>query len=286
MNATLDGRAVMVTGGGSGIGRATALEVTARGGTVAVVDRNVAGVDETVALVAAAGGRAVAAPADVSDEDAVREAVARSVATLGRLDGVVTAAGIFDGPDLRPLADVSLATFTGTLAVNLTGTFLAMKYTLPHLERAEGEPRAGIVTIASTAGLRGHGFGSGYTASKGGVVALHAARGAPVRTPRRARELRLPGRREHADDRGRVGQRRIPGADETRHPPRGGGRGGRHRRRRRLPALARRAPPHRTDHRGRRRHHGHLTGAPPAAVTGSGGTRGPGHVWPDRPTGS
>jgi NAD(P)-dependent dehydrogenase (short-subunit alcohol dehydrogenase family) len=172
MNPTLDGRAVVVTGGGSGIGRATALEIAARGGAVSVLDRDSAGVEATVALVTDAGGRALASPADVSDEDAVRDAVARSVAELGRLDGLVTAAGIFDGPDLQPLADVSLATFNRTIGVNLTGTFLAMKYTLPHLERAEGEARSSIVTIASTAGIRGHGFGSGYTASKGGVVAL------------------------------------------------------------------------------------------------------------------
>ena len=172
MNLTLDGRAVLVTGAGSGIGRATALDVAARGGAVAVVDRDAAGVDETVAQVTAAGGRAIAAPADVSAEDAVRDAVTRAVDAFGRLDGIVTAAGIFDGPDLQPLADVSLETFQRTLAVNLTGTFLAMKYTLPHLERPEGDPRSSVVTIASTAGIRGHGFGSAYTSSKGGVIAL------------------------------------------------------------------------------------------------------------------
>ena len=172
MNPTLDGRVVLVTGGGSGIGRATALEVAARGGAVTVVDRDAAGVDETVAQVVAAGGNALAGAADVADEHAVRDVVDRTMTELGRLDGVVTAAGIFDGPDLQPLADVSLDTFNGTLAVNLTGTFLAMKYALPHLQRPEGDPRSSIVTIASTAGIRGHGFGSGYTASKGGVVAL------------------------------------------------------------------------------------------------------------------
>jgi NAD(P)-dependent dehydrogenase (short-subunit alcohol dehydrogenase family) len=172
MNPTLEGGVVLVTGGGSGIGRATALEVAARGGAVAVVDRDVAGVDETVARVGAAGGRALAAPADVADEDAVRTAVERTIGALGRLDGIVTAAGIFDGPDLQPLADVTLETFNRTLSINLTGTFLTLKYALPHLERADGARRSSIVTIASTAGIRGHGYGSGYTASKGGVVAL------------------------------------------------------------------------------------------------------------------
>lgn len=172
MNPRLDDRAVFITGGGSGIGRATALEVAARGGAAAVLDRNAAGVEETVALVVAAGGRALALPADVSDEDAMRDAVAHTITEFGRLDGVVTAAGIFDGPDLQPLADVTLDTFNRVLSINLTGTFLAIKFAIPHLVRAEGEPRGSVVTIASTAALRGHGYGSGYTASKGGVAAL------------------------------------------------------------------------------------------------------------------
>ena len=172
MKPRLDDRAVLITGGGSGIGRATALEVAARGGSAAVLDRNFDGVEETAALVHAAGGRALALPVDVADELAVHEAVTRTVAEFGRLDGVVTAAGIFDGPDLQPLADVTLETFNRTLSINLTGTFLAIKFAIPHLVREAGEPRSSVVTIASTAALRGHGYGSGYTASKGGVVAL------------------------------------------------------------------------------------------------------------------
>ena len=172
MEPRLDDCAVFITGGGSGIGRATALEVAARGGAAAVLDRNATGVEETVALVAAAGGRALALSADVSDEAAMRDAVARTITEFGRLDGVVTAAGIFHVPDLQPLADVTLETFNHVLAVNLTGTFLAIKFALPHLARPEGEPRGSVVTVASTAALRGHGYGSGYTASKGGVAAL------------------------------------------------------------------------------------------------------------------
>ncbi len=172
MNPTLADRVVLVTGGGSGIGRATALEVAARGGIPVVLDRDGAGVDETLGLVADIGTRAIGAVGDVSDESAVTAAVERAVDGHGRIDGVVTAAGIFHGPDLQPLADVTLETFEHVLAVNLTGTFLAVKHALPHLVRAEGEPRSSIVSIASTAALRGHGYGSGYTASKGGVVAL------------------------------------------------------------------------------------------------------------------
>ena len=172
MDRRLEHRVVLVTGGGSGIGRATALDVAARGGTPAILDRDVDGLAETAALVIAAGGPALELPADVADEDAVRQAVERTVGELGRLDGVVTAAGIFDGPDLQPLADVTLETFNRVLSINLTGTFLAIKYAIPHLVRDDGGERSSVVTIASTAALRGHGFGSGYTASKGGVTAL------------------------------------------------------------------------------------------------------------------
>jgi NAD(P)-dependent dehydrogenase (short-subunit alcohol dehydrogenase family) len=169
MTPMLDERVVLVTGGASGIGRATALEVIARGGAVAVVDRDETGVGETVRR---AGSAALGLPTDVSDDAAVADAVGATVERFGRLDGIVTAAGIFAGDDLAPIAEVSLETFHRVLAVNLTGTFLAVKHALAHLTRAEDEPRSSIVTIASTAGLRGHGFGSGYTASKGGVVAL------------------------------------------------------------------------------------------------------------------
>ena len=172
MNPRLEGRVVLVSGGGSGIGRATAIEVAVRGGAAAVLDRDRAGLDDTVAAVEAAGGTAIALAGDVSDEDAVLGAVATTVGELGRLDGVVTAAGIFAGPDLQPLAEVTLETFNHVLAVNLTGTFLVLKHAMAHLVREEGHVRTSVVTVASTAGLRGHGYGSGYTASKGGVVAL------------------------------------------------------------------------------------------------------------------
>jgi NAD(P)-dependent dehydrogenase (short-subunit alcohol dehydrogenase family) len=164
----LSGRAILVTGAASGIGRATCERLVAEGAKVALVDRDRALLDEVARQLAAAGATALPLTADVSREEEVRAAVERAAAELGGLRGVVTSAGIFRPGDKQRLADVDLETFTHTLAVNLTGTFLVLKYALPHLTVAGGS----VVTIASTAALRGHGFGSGYTASKGGVVAL------------------------------------------------------------------------------------------------------------------
>jgi NAD(P)-dependent dehydrogenase (short-subunit alcohol dehydrogenase family) len=172
VSSGLDGRVVLVTGAGSGVGRATALEVTARRGSVLAVDRSEVGLAETNGLVRSAGGAIESVAADVGDEDAVAEAVARAVGAFGRLDGVVTSAGIFAGDDLQPLEHVTLDTFLHVVRVNLAGTFLAIKHAMPHLRRDEGEATGSVVTIASTAAIRGHGFGAGYTASKGGVAAL------------------------------------------------------------------------------------------------------------------
>jgi NAD(P)-dependent dehydrogenase (short-subunit alcohol dehydrogenase family) len=164
----LSGRVVVVTGGASGIGRATAQRAAAEGASVAVVDRALDGARETVALIEGKGGRAEAYETDVSDEAAVAAAIDKTAADLGAPGGLVTCAGIFDGNDLRPLVDVSGDTFLRVLGVNLAGTFYAIKHAMPHLIQTKGA----VVTIASTAATHGHGFGSGYTASKGGVTAL------------------------------------------------------------------------------------------------------------------
>jgi NAD(P)-dependent dehydrogenase (short-subunit alcohol dehydrogenase family) len=163
-----DERVVLVSGGGSGIGRATAQRAARDGAAVAVVDRNGDGAAETAATITAAGGRALALPVDVADDAQVGAAVAETVGALGRITGVVTAAGIFHGPDLQPLHQVTVETFQRVIAVNLQGTFSVLRYALPHLTNGGGS----IVTIASTAAIRGHGYGAGYTASKGGVDAM------------------------------------------------------------------------------------------------------------------
>jgi NAD(P)-dependent dehydrogenase (short-subunit alcohol dehydrogenase family) len=159
---------VLVTGGGSGIGRATAQRAAREGAAVAVVDRDAPNAEATVALITDAGGAARAYACDVGDEDAVAGAVAGAGADLGRITGVVTAAGIFHGPDLQPAHQVTVDDFMIVLRVNLVGTFAIIKYALPMLLDGGGA----IVTIASTAAIRGHGYGAGYSASKGGVDAL------------------------------------------------------------------------------------------------------------------
>jgi NAD(P)-dependent dehydrogenase (short-subunit alcohol dehydrogenase family) len=159
---------VVVTGGGSGIGRATAERAAAEGAAVAVVDRAAENAEETARLVTDSGGRALAYACDVGDEEAVATTVSRIGDDLGRVTGVVTAAGIFHGPDLQPAHRVKVDDFVHVLRVNLVGTFAVIKYALPMLVEGGGS----IVTIASTAAIRGHGYGAGYTASKGGVDAL------------------------------------------------------------------------------------------------------------------
>lgn len=165
----LRGRAVLVTGAASGIGEALCGRLAEEGAAVALLDRDRDRLAAVAATLEGRGARVLALDADVGKEDHVRGAVERATAALGGLQGVVTSAGIFRTGDRPLLADVDLATFERTLRVNLVGTFLAVKYALPHLIRAGG---GAVVTIASTAGLRGHGMGSGYTASKGGVIAL------------------------------------------------------------------------------------------------------------------
>ncbi len=159
---------VLVTGGGSGIGRATAQLCAARGAAVAVLDLHADNARETADAITADGGTALALAVDVADDDAVATAVESAATDLGRIAGVVTAAGIFHGPDLAPIEEVGIADFFRVLAVNLGGTFSVIHHCMPLLADGGGA----IVTIASTAAIRGHGFGPGYTASKGGVDAL------------------------------------------------------------------------------------------------------------------
>ena len=164
----LEGRSVVVTGGASGIGRATAQRAAREGAAVGVLDRDATNGQETVAAIRAAGGTAMLFTCDVADDESVTKAFGGIDAELGRISGVVTAAGIFHPADMQPAHQVPPGDFVKVLQVNLVGTFRVIAQALPAMMTGGGA----IVTIASTAAVRGHGFGAGYTASKGGVDAM------------------------------------------------------------------------------------------------------------------
>jgi NAD(P)-dependent dehydrogenase (short-subunit alcohol dehydrogenase family) len=164
---TLLGGSAIVTGGGSGIGRAIAQAFAAQGAAVAVVDLLADGGKETVGVIAAGGGRATFVPGDVSRWDDVDRAVGSAVRELGPLAILVNAAGILDG--YQPASDMVPAVWERVIGINLTGTFFGCKRALDEmLPRGRGR----IINVASVAGLVGSGGGPAYTASKHGVVGL------------------------------------------------------------------------------------------------------------------
>ncbi len=156
------GRVAIVTGAASGLGRAVALRLAGEGARVAALDRDEPGCSATVA---SAGPSAVSVPVDVSDPEQVLGAVAEVAASLGRPEILVNCAGVgrFDHS-----TEVSVATWTRTIGVNLSGTFFMCQAALPHLLDGGGV----IVNIASNSGLHGVAYAAAYCASKGGVVLL------------------------------------------------------------------------------------------------------------------
>lgn len=127
MSGEFDGTRALVTGGGSGIGRASALALAARGCFVTVTGRTADSLDETVRLVKEAGGDGAAVVCDVADEEAVARAAEVAAGPAGRLDFGVNSAGVSGGDDLRPLAGYSTSQFDRMIAIDLRGTFLSMK---------------------------------------------------------------------------------------------------------------------------------------------------------------
>lgn len=165
----LEGKRAIVTGAGSGIGRASALLFAREGASVLAVDRHADTVDETVEMIArqAGGARAIALGADAGSQKDVEAFVARAVAEFGGLDVVYANAGI-SGGDV-PLLEQSVELWQEILRVNLIGPFLAIRHAAP-LMIAQG--RGSIVCTASVAGLRANAGGNPYSASKAGVVNL------------------------------------------------------------------------------------------------------------------
>lgn len=161
------GQVALVTGGGSGIGRAAAVALAAEGATVVVAGRRAASLDETVAAVEAAGGTAYAHPADVTVADEVADLISETVTRHGRLDIAFNNAGILAA---APLADLDPADWDRLVAVNLTGVFLAMKHEIAHMRAAGGGV---IVNTASNIGAHQRRAGmAAYVATKAAVSAL------------------------------------------------------------------------------------------------------------------
>jgi NAD(P)-dependent dehydrogenase (short-subunit alcohol dehydrogenase family) len=161
------GKAVLVTGGAGGIGRAAALAFARAGARVAVSDVNAAGGEETVGLITRAGGEAIFVKADVSREAEVEALVAKTVAAFGRLDCAFNNAGIEE--ESKPLADCDEALFDRIMAVNVKGAWLCMKHEIRQMLKQGG---GAIVNTASVAGLVGAPLQPVYAASKHAVVGM------------------------------------------------------------------------------------------------------------------
>ncbi|MGL3212613.1 SDR family NAD(P)-dependent oxidoreductase [Bradyrhizobium sp. BR 1433] len=173
MAGILDGKAALVTGGGSGIGRATAIAMAREGARVAVSDLSKDGIEETVALINAAGGQSIAIQGDVTDEAEVANMVARTVSAFGRIDCAFNNAGVAGrsvGPPGQRIHELTQASVAKMFSVNLMGVFLCLKYEVAQMLKQGGG--GAIVNTASIAGLIGLATSGHYVATKHGVVGL------------------------------------------------------------------------------------------------------------------
>jgi NAD(P)-dependent dehydrogenase (short-subunit alcohol dehydrogenase family) len=160
------GKSIIVTGAGSGIGRAAAMLFAAEGGSVIVADRT-EGADETARMITELGGTARAIRIDAGLEDDVARAVDLAVGEFGGLDVMFANAGISGG--MANIFDTDVALITEVLRVNLIGPFLAIKHAGPRIAERGG---GAIVLTASVAGIRSGAGSPAYSASKAGVINL------------------------------------------------------------------------------------------------------------------
>jgi NAD(P)-dependent dehydrogenase (short-subunit alcohol dehydrogenase family) len=173
MAGMLDGKIALVTGGGGGIGRATALVMMREGARVAVADFNAAAAHDTVAQINAQGGQAITLTGDVTSAEAVRAMVDDTVTAYGRLDCAFNNAGIAGyqvDASGKKTAEWSEESFDRMIAVNLKGVWLCM---VEEIRRFEAQGGGGaIVNTGSIAGLVGLPTSSAYVAAKHGVLGL------------------------------------------------------------------------------------------------------------------
>ncbi|MCM3798953.1 MULTISPECIES: SDR family NAD(P)-dependent oxidoreductase [Bacillaceae] len=161
----LQNKVAIITGGGGGIGRATALKFVEEGARVVISDIQEAKGIETVSMIKERGGDALFIKADMSKPDEVQSLAEATMNTFGKIDILFNNAGV--GSMEKKLPDVSLEEWQQVININLTGVFLGMKYVIPKME-----PGSSIINTASIAGIKGQKLVSAYSASKSSVIAL------------------------------------------------------------------------------------------------------------------
>ena len=168
LSASLNNAVALVTGAGSGIGRAAALRLAGAGAAVAVIDLRRAAADAVAAEIADRGGRALAVPADVASEADVERSIAAVTDHLGDITVLFTAAGI--GASSAPTHDTPLDQWQRVIDINLTGTFLFIKHVIPGMLRTGA---GSIITCGAASALASPtGADPAYRASKGGILSL------------------------------------------------------------------------------------------------------------------
>jgi len=169
MGRVLEGKVALVTGGGSGLGRAGALALARAGARVAVTDVARDGADAVAAQIAADGGEAAALRCDAGDSQSVQAAIADAVARFGGLHVLYNNAGIAPIGEDNFTASIADEVWERVLRVNLTSVFLCSKYAIPHIAAAGG---GAIVNTASSMAHLPLGVTDAYAASKAGVAGL------------------------------------------------------------------------------------------------------------------
>ena len=167
----LDGKVAIVTGGGSGMGRATAILFAKEGAKLVVAGRRTENLEETVRMIREAGGEAIFIKTDVSQTEDVKNMVKTTVDTYGKLDILFNNAGIVE-QEVVPMHEVKEEDFDKVVAINLKGVFLCMKYAIPEMLKTGG---GSIVNQGSNSCIQGAPCLSSYSASKGGVASLSMA---------------------------------------------------------------------------------------------------------------
>ncbi|MCW2510807.1 MAG: NAD(P)-dependent dehydrogenase, short-chain alcohol dehydrogenase family [Modestobacter sp.] len=166
----LSGKACIVTGGASGIGRATAVAFAREGARVTVADFNAAGGEETAETIRAAGGEAIFVKSDVAEEADCRQVVEATVEAFGRVDVLFNNAGI--NPMEGSVVDMSVADWRRVLAVNVDSIFFCSRFAIPEMRRTGG---GRIINTASPASFKGWPGNAAYITSKGAVLSLTRA---------------------------------------------------------------------------------------------------------------